>query len=173
MVKKLVGLGVSLALIAGLSACASKKEAAAVPCPRAVILDEARLISMVNDANQPVASGRVDDVETVCRERRGRIEVTTNILVSFAKGVGAEDQVPRPDVFASLVENGQTVRDKVTDQVKLKFPADLETYSGVVSMPEFAVDPALMAAGASRALEVYVGFQLTPEQLARNRARKQ
>jgi len=160
-----------LATALGLAACGTSAPERVAPCPKAGILADTAQITYANAQNQIIMDGTIEDIEVVCRESRDSILVDASALVIFREGRAGADNLPRPEVFATLIETGDKVLEKELESVRVRF-SDGEPFQKVIEFDRIRIPAEMFNPGQRRFLEILIGFQVTPQQLQQNRIRR-
>jgi hypothetical protein len=162
---------------AALSACSSPKDVQtsfAPRCPRAQILADAADLTRYrtatsHDLTDMVLDGRITGVEGKCeRGDDGQLNTTVRAGVTLTRGPAAQGRDAMAPMFVAVVRNGE-VLDKAIYRLDAAFPSNtdrLQLVSNDVTMT-LPVGPKVTGPDYS----VYVGFQLTQDELAANRKR--
>jgi hypothetical protein len=162
---------------AALAACSSPKDVQtsfAPRCPRAQILADAADLTRYrtatsHDLTDMVLDGRITGVQGQCaRGDDGQLNTTIRAGVSLTRGPAARGRDAMAPMFVAVVRNGE-VLDKAIFRLEAQFPSNtdsLQLVSNDVNLT-LPVGPKLSGPDYS----VYVGFQLTPDELAANRKR--
>ena len=162
-----------IAPLAFLAGCGGSGDGFAPPCPKPVILRDAsdlqRFRGGGRDLLDTVLQGRITSINGVCKPGgAGRVAATVSVGLELMRGPAAPGRTAEVAFFVA-VSRGERVLDKQVYAVRAAFPENTDR----VRLSGDAVDLALPVSkdvGAD-AYQIAVGFQLTPEELAVNRAR--
>jgi hypothetical protein len=160
-----------------LARCGTKADEFPPACPRADLVWEAADLTRYNDAtaaaNQDVRglvlSGRFVGIPAKCQTGSRPTEVTADVGVTIQLTRGPAMQGRAIDVpFFLAVTQGDRILDKQNYQAHIVFPPNVDnfTYNSESVHMVFPVDATKSAA----VYTVLAGFQLTPGELAYNRA---
>jgi len=171
-------------LVPALSACSSGPAPPAVlaglqaPCPRIAILADGADLTRFRDGGQRdltamVVDAKIAGFDAIC-DFVGRDRTALGIRVTprfeAERGPAAEGRIIDLPWFAVLSDAGdQTLLDRQSFTTRMNFPANVPR--GVVSGPTARLSLPLGESVRPAEFAVRISFQLTPEQLAQNRAR--
>ena len=168
-------LGLSAVL---LSACGSVAENLddkpnVGPCPVAATLYDTSRVVEVNGPERHenvVFTGAVEGVRGYCRYV-GTNPITMEIEVDFAFGKGprATGSSRSYPVFVTVVRRDKSVLAKEKFNIDVAWPAGKDIVRHTETIPGIVIPRANETVSGSN-FEVFVGFDLTPEQLAYNRS---
>jgi hypothetical protein len=161
-----------LAAPLALAACeAPKQDVFAPPCPHPVILGDAGdLARYRNNGRDPTdleLQARIGGISGKCESgERDKTKVTVSIAMAVARGPALRGRQADLAWFLAVTRGGQ-ILDKSTYPVSVAFPPN-------AARLEVAPDPVVLELptpkGTSAAdYQVVVGYQLSPDELARNR----
>ncbi len=169
----LAGLG---AATLGLSACQQLDTTPNVgPCPVAgVLFDVERLVEVEGEelhANIGY-TGSIEGVNSYCRYVDDNpITMELEIEFAFGRGPKAQGQQKTFEYFVAVTRRDRVVLAKQVAPITVKFGANQDVVR-VTEKVEGIVIPRATPTVSGTNFEVLVGFELTPEQLAFNRAGK-
>jgi hypothetical protein len=161
-----------LAVPLALTACeAPKQDAFAPPCPRPVILgdagDLARYRGNGRDPTDLELQARIGGISGTCEPgERDKTKVTVNIAMAVARGPALHGRQANLAWFLAVTRNGQPV-DKAIYPVSVAFPPN-------AARLQLDPDPVVLQLPTPKGItasdyQVVVGYQLSPDELARNR----
>lgn len=165
-----------LLLLAALGGCGGHDANTFAPaCPRPAILADAADITRYKpgavgqDLTDMVLSGRVVGVSGECSpgDKATQLKVSVQVTLELSRGpaaTGAQQDVP----YFIAVSEGETVLDKKSFTMRATFPSNVEKLRLASDSVEVVLPVSAGKSGVAYA--VTAGFQLTPEELARNRA---
>lgn len=164
------GLRVALfgALLAGLAACADPLSRA---CPQAGVLGDAGRIELMRadgDADSPrsvIATGMIERINSDCRYTDNEARIEVEAVISAERGPGAERDQAEFDYFVTILTPGDDIAAKRVFTVSVPF----DNGRGRVRESLTQTIPISGPFGSAAGYRIIVGFQLTPEQLERNR----
>ncbi len=167
----------ALALVVTLAGCGGSSDTRFAPaCPRVGILsDAADLIryrpGRGRDLTDQVFEARVVGVAGDCTYGDTNKDLKTTVRVSFDVFRGPAASPAREEEVAVFVavSNGERILDKKVYPIRVKFPADLGRVRA--ASPEITLVLPISAELSGAAYSVTAGLQLTPDELAANRAR--
>ena len=175
MTYKLVAAALLTALVAG---CGSSSTAQFAPaCPRAGILSDAADLARYRpgggrDLTDQIVEGHVTGVNGSCTYGKTQRDLETKVTMSFTLTRGPAASPTREEdvsVFVALTQ-GDAMIDKKTYPIHVKFPDSTETVR--LTSPEVVLSMPISVDMSGAAYAVTVGFQLTPDELDANRARR-
>ena len=88
------------------------------------------------------------------------------------RGPANHDREAQFDYFVSVVDSERDVLNKQIFGVTVKFPGNLTRVSLTDNDPPVTVDIPLAAGRDATDYQIFVGFQLTPDELEYNRRRR-
>jgi hypothetical protein len=173
-------LGLSAMLLSAtlLSACGSVAESLddkpnVGPCPVAAALyDTSRLVEINGSEKHEnvVFTGAVEGVRGYCRYV-GSNPITMEVEVDFAFGKGpkATTSSRTYPVYITVTRRDKSVLAKQKFDIAVAWPAGKDVVRHTETIPGIVIPRANDTVSGSN-FEVFVGFDLTPEQLAYNRS---
>lgn len=158
------------ALLLALSGCSLfEDDQRGRPCPDAVILADAKRITVYRDGpgrdlTDILFEGEIDRIASSCSYSRRELTVTLAADIVAARGPAASSgEVTLPFFVAILDEQRQVVAKQVFDSA-IPIPSGRRR-AGVRE----EIEQVIPLTDAAPYYEIVVGFQLTPEQLEQNR----
>ena len=167
-----IGRPVVVAVLVSLAGCAGEEKFAPA-CPELTLLPDAAALSLFRpggrDLTDMVFDAKITAVPAVC-SRKDAKTVAARLSVGFAltRGPAAAGRNAALRYFVGVTE-GDRVLDEQDYQLGVAFPANIATVA--VSGEEITLNFPVSAQKSAAAYRIFVGFRLTPEQLAANRAR--
>jgi hypothetical protein len=168
-------LATALALLAG---CGPGKDEFAPVCPTATPLWQAADLARYQDAsaaaNQDVRnlilSGHIVAIPGKCQpgDKPNQLAADVSITIQLTRGPAMQGREADVPLFLAVAE-GDKILDKQVFQTHNVFPAGVDQMT-LTGSPVHLVFP-ISATKTGAAYTVYAGFQLTPAELAINRAR--
>lgn len=163
-------------LIAGLSGCKSLDTRPNVgPCPAAgALYDASRLVEVGQpERHENVAfTGEIEGVRGFCRYvAKDPITMELDIDFAFGRGPKAEGDSKTYDYFVSVTRRDKGVLAKQDFKIDVKFPKGVSVIHRTEKIQGIVIPRATPTVSGTN-FEVLMGFELTPEQLAYNRAGK-
>jgi hypothetical protein len=123
------------------------------------------------DLTDLVVAARITSLDGSCRfvNRQTAVEVTLTMGLEIARGPAAQGRSLSLPYFVAVAADGERILDKAVYAIAAEFPANTQRLRvrGEEIRLTLPVSEAQRAAGYS----VYVGFQLTEQELALNRSR--
>ena len=174
-------------MLASLGACSTKKELPPGPCPNVRILADASQLTKFRDGPgrdliDVDHTARIDRVGGTCvykmdkptekdkKPETGVLTVTVGLLIAAERGPANADHKARFEYFVTLVDRDRQPVQKTVFPVAVNFPGNVTR----AVAEEFPIDLTIplkpKQTGADFA--VFIGFQLTPEQVEYNRLRE-
>lgn len=143
-------------------------------CPRISILNDASLITLYRDGagrdlTDVAFEVRIAKLTSKCAYRGESLRSEAKIEIIAGRGPGAQSRETTVRFFVSIIDMHGNIRAKEIFDSKIEFPEG-KRRAGVFEEIEQFIDLRDNETGAS--YEVIVGFQLTKEQLERNRKRR-
>ncbi len=161
-----------LAVLFALAGCAGEEKFAPA-CPELTLLPDAADLSRFRPSGRDITDMVLDAKITAVPAQCSRLNVKTvvarmNVNFAVSRGPAAVGRSAVLQYFVGVTESGR-VLDEQDYQIGVAFPSNIDTVtlSGEDITLNFPVNPQQSA----DAYRIYVGFRLTPEQLAANRAR--
>lgn len=159
-----------------LAACSSQDERLAPPCPAIVIVQEIADVTQFKpgegrDLTDVVLEGKVRGFDGFCETDfdegvAGEVEVELRVVFSIARGPANTDRKGDFRYFVALADRaGKTTQKHVFDS-EVEFPGNRNR---VAPFEELTLKIPLKSGENGADYTVYVGFQLSPEQLDYNR----
>lgn len=163
-----------LVLSVALAACSSDETAVVLTCPQVLVVDEASRLTL----HAPGEGREAQDVrfEAVIGQARwaceffpeaGRIEVRVSVDMAALRGPAAEGPVAELPYFVAVAAPDGAILAKRTFAATLEFQEDA-TEAGHVETVVQRFRYARISEAAAHT--IYLGYQLTPEQLEEARA---
>ncbi len=166
----------ALGLIGFLASCGGDEVEFVMTCPQVLIVEEAsQLTQYVPGEGRDMLDVRFDAdigrVNWVCEffVEENRVEIDVRFATLALRGPAAENDVARFPYFVAVADPQGTILAKQVFVIEIRFPGNsLEVghLERVFQTLEYA------GLGNAANYTVYVGFQLTPEQLADARTRE-
>jgi hypothetical protein len=166
-----------LLLLAALGGCGGHDANTFAPaCPRPAILADAADITRYRpgatgqDLTDMVLSGRVVGVSGQCSpgDKATQLKVSVQVTLELSRGPAATG--PQEDVpYFIAVSEGEAILDKKSFAMRATFPSNVDKLRLASDPVELVLPVSPDKSGV--VYTVTAGFQLTPEELARNRAR--
>ena len=165
-----------LLLLPLLSGCGPARDEFAPACPVANVLPptgdivEYRPNSTGRDLTDLVLQGKVTGITGKCQpgDRKNKLDVAVTIMFEFARGPAMQGNAINVPVFVAVTE-GDHILDKKVYAVSTAFPPNVDRTHFSSAAVDMSLPVAKDKSGA--AYTILAGFQLTPQQLAANRAR--
>ena len=150
-----------------LAACA--EDGPPPPCPPVVrVPDAARLIRFVpqgRDLTDIVFEANIRNLALICEYDEDAIEAAMAVEIFAAPGPANVDQKARLDYFVAIATRDQKILARETFDMDIVFPGKLR---GLVAVEEIAQRIPLRPGQSGADYVVYVGIELTREELRYN-----
>jgi hypothetical protein len=178
----------ALTLSLGLSACDTVnsltpwRKAKPEPCPRVTVLKNAAELTKFKpgpgrDLIDVLFEAEITNVYSACEydvdydTRAGSIHAQIAPVILAKRGPADESKLAEVEYFVAMVDDQKTILQKNTFPLKLAFPGNL-TQNELRDEP---VDLTLVTDGTTDGTnyEIYVGFQLTREEMTYNERLRQ
>ena len=164
-------------LLLPLAGCGPDRNAFAPVCPAASMVTDLAEVTRyagpgpAHDLTDLELQARVESVSGKCQpgSKKSVLAASVQIAISVQRGPamrGREADVP---VFLAVAE-GDAIRDKKVFQVHLIFPPNVDRLT--ITSPEIDLDLPISPSKSGASYAVIAGFQLSPDELARNRRAK-
>jgi len=158
--------------IAGLAGCAAKEDFPPI-CPTLALLADAADLTSYNangrDLTDLVLDGRIVTVPATCkRGDKGFVQTTMHVTADLSRGPAAADRDVSVPVFVAVLD-GERVVDKQDYMLTGSFASNVDRVRA--STPDIVLNLPVTPQKSAAAYKIYIGFILTPEQLALNRKR--
>jgi hypothetical protein len=180
--RRAAGVAALLTLPAMLAGCSSlfggdddqaaATAAAPVRCPRVAVLRDAAEITEFRqgggrDLTDVVSRAAVLDFTGNCRPEEGRVTVDFRLVLGAERGPAWQGQQPNPQYFIAVADpDGQVLSKQVFD-APMRFP---EGQGRTGSIEELSQTIPIAGSRRPQDYQVFVGFQLTPDQVQFNRS---
>jgi hypothetical protein len=159
--------GLAAALL--LASCASEPETR--PCPQVVVLaDAARQVKFSGpgrDLTDVVFEATIQAVRLVCEYDENVLDVDLQVRVVAARGPANGDRLANINYFVAVAQTDQTVLARQSFDIAIPVPGTRTQVSGLEEIGQVITLPAGLTGKDYR---IYLGFDLTPEELEYNRA---
>lgn len=175
-----VFVGLPLVGLAALAGCGTAEERPP-PCPRVSILGEAASLTRFaagrgQDLTDVEYEAEVTDVRANCEvvgDDGGLIVVALIPVITASRGPADADRAARFEYFVSVTDRDRTILNVVRFPVDVAFPGNQSRVTITENDPPVTVDIPNPDGRASRGdYQVFVGLQLTPDELEYNRRRQ-
>jgi hypothetical protein len=172
-----IRVALTAALLPLLAECGPARNQFAPACPGRVFLGDAADLDIYRPSNAPggghdltelILQGRVVGLSGSCQagDRKAQLAVAISPSFELTRGpamAGRQIDVP---VFIAVVDGG-TVIDKRVYAMRAAFPPNVDTVTLTPGEIDLVLPVSPTKTGAS--YTILIGFQLTPDQAARNR----
>jgi hypothetical protein len=170
-----------LCAVGFVSACSSSDEPPAPPCPRALIVNDAAVLTAFTagtgrdfiDVNYQV---EIADLKSGCQfetvDGQTRAVVAVAPVLVATRGPANTDRVAKFQYFVSVIGPGGAILNKELFDVVATFEGNQRRLLYTEDDPPITIDLAVDNAGRAGDYEMLVGLQLTPAQLDYNRRRR-
>ena len=166
-----------LALFA-LAACDADEVVTAPPCPNIVIVkDTAELTTFRpgpgRDLTDVVLDARIQRFDGTCEtelaaDRSGEVEVDLQIFFEATRGPANRTRDGQFDFYVAIADQGGAILAKKVFRSEFEFEGNRNRIAGV---EELTQQIPLRSGELGDAFDIFVGFQLSPEQLQYNRTK--
>jgi hypothetical protein len=162
----------ALVLPAALAACGGG-DSFPPSCPKLSLLSDAADLTRYSprgtDITDLVLDGRITSVPATCeRGSRNTIKTTLKVNVDLSRGPAAQSRNAAVPVFVAVMD-GDTLADKQNYVLTGVFSPNVDTMK--VSSDDIVLNIPVSPQKSADGYKVYVGFTLTPDELALNRKR--
>lgn len=160
--------------------CGSTDAERPPPCPRVSILGEAaNLTHFAQGPGQDLTDvdyeAAVTDVRSECRalgEDQRAVVVALAPVISATRGPANTDRSARFEYFVSVTDGDRNILNVVRFPVSVAFTGNRTRVTVVDDDPPVTVDLPDRAGTSPAAYQIFVGLQLTPQELEYNRLRQ-
>ncbi len=163
---------VVLAVMVALAGCAGEEKFAPA-CPELSLVPDAADLSRFRpggrDLTDMVLDAKITAVPAQCsRPNAKTVAALLNVNFALSRGPAAAGRNTVLPYFVGVTEGGR-VLDEQDYQLAVAFPANIDTVA--LRGEDITLNFPVTQQQSAEAYRIYVGFRLTPEQLAANRAR--
>ena len=141
-----------------------------MPCPRAVTVADAASLTRFDGAGRDLTDvlfeAEIAQIASACEYDDGAVDVTVQIQFVAQRGPADQERRGDFDYFVAIADAGQTILARESFDATIEFPGN-KTQAGVVEELEQHIPLAADEPGAGYV--IYVGFVLTPDEVAYNR----
>ena len=158
----------TLLLFVVLAGCGLFTTAQQQTCPRVTLLEEVARVtqfrpSPVRDLTDMQFEGRIAGVGSRCKYgQTGLVDVTATIDMVFSRGPAADSEMGSFEYFVVITNPGEEIIAKRVFSLDVAFPA---AATRVAAREELTQRFSYIPAANANLYRIYVGFQLTREQL--------
>ncbi len=165
---------VAVACVAGVaSSCGAPADKFAPACPSLSLLRDAADITRFRPGGQDVTDmvldGKLTDVPAKCGPgEKGKVKATLNVVMQLTRGPAAPDRTAQVTFFVAVTD-GDRVLDEQDYPFRAAFPANTDT--APFTSDDIVLELPVNKDKSAAAYRIYVGYRLTPAELAYNRRR--
>lgn len=163
-----------------LAACTVENAPVVPPaCPTIVIVNDTAELTAFRpgpgrDLTDVVLDARLDRFDGTCEtdledDRSGQVDVDLQLFFEATRGPADQSREGRFDYFVAIAERGGAILAKKVFETEFEFEGNRNRI-GIVE--ELTQEIPLRPGKLGDDFDIFVGFQLTPEQLEYNRARQ-
>lgn len=167
---------VGLALLAPLlAACGNSSDVRVAPaCPQLAIVKEAADLVRTNGRGQDITDlvldARITAVPASCKlGPKNTVEAELRVAVELVRGPAAQGRRVNVPYFIAVTDSQDRLLDKQEYSFQGDFPVNVDRVNTAGQPVTLAIPTSAERPASS--FRVYVGFALTPEEVAANRAR--
>lgn len=162
-------LFLSLGVLLALGACAGEPETR--PCPQTVVLNDASRQVKFNGQGRDLTDIHFEASITAggvtCEYDENVLDVDVQVQVTASRGPANSDRLANINYFVAIARTDQTVLARKSFDLAIPFPGNRTRW---VAVEEIGQIIPLEAGTHGGNYKIYVGFDLTPEELEYNRA---
>jgi hypothetical protein len=162
-------LPLALAGLALLAGCAGEPETR--PCPRAVVLNDAARQVKFNGQGRDLTDvqfeASIRTGQLVCEYDDNVLDVGLQVEVVASRGPANADRLANITYFVAVAQSDQTVLARESFDIAIPFPGNRTRVSGLEEIGQVITLPSGQDGGDYL---IYVGLELTREELEYNRA---
>lgn len=160
-----------LAAVLALSACASDEPLG--PCPEVVVLsDAARQVKFEGqgrDLTDILFEADLEAVRLVCSYDDEELDVDLQVRVIASRGPANSDRLANMNYFVAVARSDRTILARRSFDITIPFPGNRTRVSGLEEIGQVIT----LAPGEDGTnYLIYLGFDLTPEELQFNRVNR-
>jgi len=162
-----------------LAACSIGETAVAPECPHIIIVkDTAELTAFRpgpgRDLTDVVLDARIDRFDGECEtdlesDRSGRVNVDLQLIFEATRGPANETREGKFSYYVAIGDRGGAILAKKVFDTSFEFAGNRNRIGGA---EELTQEIPLKPGDLGDDFDIFVGFQLSPEQLAYNRAKR-
>ena len=167
---RMLGVGLLALTGLGLAGC-NTGDKFAPACPALSLLGDAadltRYAGAGRDVTDMTLNARITAVPASCKLDGGSsVRTTLAVLADVTRGPALQGRKVDVPYFIAITENGK-ILDKMEFVAKVEFPSNVTRVP--VTGQEISFTVAVTPEKSAAAYKIYVGFSLTPEEVATNR----
>jgi hypothetical protein len=164
---------VAVTLAAAALAGCTQPDKFAPACPQLTLLGDAADLTRFRPSGQDITDmvldARITAVPAACSSiDRKTVKATLNVTMEFNRGPAASGPDAALRYFVAVTEDSR-ILDEQDYGLSTTFPTNVDRVT--VTGQDITLDLPVTPDRSAAAYKVYVGFRLTPEQLAYNRSR--
>ncbi len=168
-------LTAALVAITALAGCSKQvADVGAPPCPKVAVLSDAAHLTVfrngpgrdLTDIRYEADIGRISG-ECVYKKNKTNVTVEMKLMISAKRGAADRDGIADLAYFVAVVDAQSNVLARKEYQSQIEFAADRPEVATLEELEEIIQ---LKKDQPGSDFDLMVGFRLTPEQVARNRA---
>ena len=163
------GFLLGLAGVSLLAACAAEPERR--PCPQAVVLTDAsrqvKFSGPGRDLTDVLFEASIQAGQLVCEYDENVLDVDLQVQVVAQRGPANGDRLANISYFVAVARTDQTVLARENFDITIPFPGNRTRVSGLEEIGQVIT---LQGNETGRDYRIYVGLELTHEELEYNRA---
>ncbi len=162
-----------------LAACDSQEAVLAPACPHIVIVkDTAELTAFRpgpgRDLTDVVFDARIDGFDGTCEtdlddDRSGQVDVDLQLVFEATRGPANTTRQGKFSYYVAIADRGGAILAKKVFDTELEFEGNRSRVGGI---EELTQEIPLRPGQLGEDFDIFVGFQLSPEQLNYNRAKR-
>ena len=160
-----------LLAVAVLASCASEPETR--PCPQAVVLTDAarqvKFSGLGRDLTDVLFEATIQTGRLVCEYDDNTLDVDLQVQVVAARGPANTDRLAQINYFIAVARVDQTVLARESFDITIPFPGNRTRVSGIEEIGQVIT---LVGGEHGGNYRIYVGLDLTPEELEYNRVNR-
>lgn len=154
-----------------LAACATDE--APRPCPEVVVLTDAakqvKFSGQGRDLTDVLFEAEVEPARLVCEYDDAEVDVDLQVRVVASRGPANADRLANIRYFVAVARTSQAVLARESFDIAIPFPGNRTRVSGLEEIGQIIP----LASGEDGSdYRIYVGLELTPEELRYNRANR-
>jgi hypothetical protein len=168
------GLALAAGLAAGIAGCGGDKKPVAPPCPNFLLLGNAGDITKFRpgqgrDITDVVFRAKIQNFRGSCAHTKTGVEAEFFVDMSIERGPANTARAANLEYFVAIPKFHPKPAGKQTFPVSVRFG---ENQNQLIYRDEISIEIPLAKNETASDYDVYLGFQLSPEQLEFNRRRQ-
>ena len=167
-------LGLAVLAAGALSGCGLFDKKTAVACPQYVLASDAATVTRFRegpgrDLTDVISQAEIGGVLLNCKPQKEAVDIDLQIAVNAIRGPADRSRVAEFSYFVALVGPDQNILVQEPFTVRFDFR---DNRTQLVTREEIAPHLPLSDPRQASSYRIWIGFQMTPEELAWNRSQR-